>query len=266
MSTAPQILMRHRLLDLPGCELSLHTGDSGEPLVLLHGFTRTGRSHWHDEDISFLTRFQLIIPDLRGHGLSQHRSGEWSHAVIAEDIRNMCHQLGHTRAHFVGFSSGGMALYYLALNHPELICSMTCISSGIRIEQVTRDTIAKACSVDNPNYPQTISYLDKLHAAGQGENYGRRIMALWQKLTTAGGDPDLSSQELSTINRPLLIVHGENDSFFPLQQAREVHSAVNTSRLLVLKREGHFITREANRTVLEQELLAFLAAHPCSAP
>jgi pimeloyl-ACP methyl ester carboxylesterase len=265
MPPASQSLLQHRLLDLPGCELSLHTGSTGEPIVLLHGFTRTGRSHWQDEEIAFLEDYQLIIPDLRGHGLSQNRSGCWSHLDIAEDIHNMCQLLGLDRAHFVGFSSGGMALYYLALTHPELICSMTCISSGIRIEQLTRDTIAEACSVDNPGYQQTISYLDRLHAAGQGEGYGRKIMALWQELTTGGGDPDLSSQQLSGISSPLLIVHGDNDSFFPLQQAQEAHAAVVDSLLLILNNESHFITGKVNRSIFQQELLTFLAAHPCSA-
>ncbi len=266
MPFASQSLLQHHLLDLPDCQLSLHTGGSGEPIVLLHGFTRTGRSHWNDEEIAFLADYHLIIPDLPGHGLSQHRSGNWSHAGIAEDILNMCRLLGHSRAHFVGFSSGGMALYYLALAHPELICSMTCISSGIRIEQTTCDTIAGICSVDNPNYQQTISYLDRLHAPGQGEQYGREIMRKWQELTAGKGDPDLSYQELCGITRPLLIVHGDNDSFFPLQQAQEVHAAVAGSRLLILEGEGHFVTGEANRGTFEQELLAFLAAHPCSAP
>lgn len=261
-SKDPQQLWQKRSLDLPDCLLSFETRGSGDPVVLLHGFTRTGRSHWNDDEVAFLADYQLIVPDLPGHGLSRYRGSDFTHAMVAAIIRSMCVELGLSRAHFVGFSCGGMSLYYLALTSPDLIQTMTCIASGIRIEPVTQIAIAQACSpLTNPDYHQIVSQLNQLHEPGQGPGYGQLIMDQWQQLTAAGRDPDLSREDLARLTRPLLIVHGEQDPIFPLAQAREVRAVAPDSRLLVLRDTGHFINNAAARSDLQRELLAFLAAH-----
>src|SRR5690349_13552838 len=57
-------------------ELSYEVRGHGEPLLLLHGFTGAGSDWRHVFDLDALAReFQLILPDLRGHGGSTNPSG-----------------------------------------------------------------------------------------------------------------------------------------------------------------------------------------------
>ena len=61
-------------------ELRYQLSGNGEPLVLLHGFLGSGDT-W-STILGGLDRFdqhyQLIVPDLRGHGGSTNPSGEFS--------------------------------------------------------------------------------------------------------------------------------------------------------------------------------------------
>src|SRR5262245_25118874 len=50
-----------------GIQMYCEVHSQGEPLVLLHGFTGSG-GDWEPFVNNFAAEYQLIIPDLRGHG------------------------------------------------------------------------------------------------------------------------------------------------------------------------------------------------------
>ena len=80
-------------LQVNGFEMYYEIIGQGEPLVLLHGFTSTGAS-WSDVSGDFAENFQLIIPDLRGHGASTNPSGQLTHRQFALDIYGLLDHLG----------------------------------------------------------------------------------------------------------------------------------------------------------------------------
>ena len=47
----------------------------GLPIIMLHGFTGTGRADWIHQIDSFGSSYRLILPDLRGHGRSSNPGG-----------------------------------------------------------------------------------------------------------------------------------------------------------------------------------------------
>jgi pimeloyl-ACP methyl ester carboxylesterase len=66
--------------------------------------------------------FQILYPDLRGHGRSDHSSAEfWNLRTWADDLRRLCDALGLNKPVILGSSFGGfVALTYAALfpDHP----------------------------------------------------------------------------------------------------------------------------------------------------
>lgn len=81
------------------------------PLILLHGFTQTGRS-W-DPVLPHLSRTRSIIRvDLPGHGLSAHGDADLSRTagLVAETCG---------RGIVVGYSMGGRVALHIGLDHPE---------------------------------------------------------------------------------------------------------------------------------------------------
>jgi pimeloyl-ACP methyl ester carboxylesterase len=85
----------------------------GEPRILLHGFT--GASD--DLAILFddlLGKYQLVIPDLRGHGRSTNPSEEFTFRQCAHDMFALLDFLGIERFKAIGWSGGGNTLLHMA--------------------------------------------------------------------------------------------------------------------------------------------------------
>src|SRR5256885_10767890 len=101
------------------------TGDSGPPLVLVHGFPQT-HAIWHRVARQLADRFFLVMPDLRGYGDSAKPPGAPDHAnyskrAMASDIVALMRQLGHERFGLVGHDRGGRVAHRLALDRPDSV-------------------------------------------------------------------------------------------------------------------------------------------------
>lgn len=102
--------------------VSLHfvrTGQGGKPsLVLVHGFSDNGLC-WTPVAEALEAQFDIVMPDMRGHGLSARvRPGE---AVdMAADLAGLIRQLGLDRPVVVGHSMGAMVTYELGIRFPGL--------------------------------------------------------------------------------------------------------------------------------------------------
>ena len=87
---------------------ALYRGGSGEPLVLLHGFTGTWH-HWRPLLEPLAQRFEVIAPTLAGHDGGPPYAGgvDVTMAQGADSLERHLDELGVATAHFVGNSMGG---------------------------------------------------------------------------------------------------------------------------------------------------------------
>ena len=97
-----------------GTTLASERHGQGERLVLVHGFTQTGRS-WHGLAHDLAQHYEVVTVDLPDHG----RSAE-QHAASLEAAAQMLGASGG-RATYVGYSLGGRVCLTLALEHPEIV-------------------------------------------------------------------------------------------------------------------------------------------------
>jgi pimeloyl-ACP methyl ester carboxylesterase len=70
---------------LNGVQLYFEVHGIGEPLILLHGFGGCSQD-WSVLTDDWSKSFQLIIPDMRGHGRSSNPSKTFRHQDFATDI------------------------------------------------------------------------------------------------------------------------------------------------------------------------------------
>jgi pimeloyl-ACP methyl ester carboxylesterase len=82
-----------RIETLNGVELYFEVHGSGAPLILLHGFTGCSQD-WSALIPNWSEHFQLIVPDLRGHGRSSVLAGPFRHRDAAADIIALLDHLG----------------------------------------------------------------------------------------------------------------------------------------------------------------------------
>lgn len=113
---------------MSGQPLLLHHLDRGrgEPVLFLHGLLGTGRYHWRDQYRPVAGRYRVVLPDLRGHGLTPLGDG-FAHAParVAADVLHLLDHLAIPRAHVVGLSLGAYAGLHLAVHHRDRLLSLT---------------------------------------------------------------------------------------------------------------------------------------------
>jgi pimeloyl-ACP methyl ester carboxylesterase len=106
-------------------------GRPGAPtLLLLHG----GRAHsgwWTAVAPLFADRFDVLVPDLTGHGDSGHRPhytpGDWA-AELAELVAHT----GTSPVTVVGHSMGGRVAIFLAGRYPDLVSRLVLVDTPLR--------------------------------------------------------------------------------------------------------------------------------------
>src|SRR5437764_1180805 len=86
---------------------ALYRAGTGEPLVLVHGFTATWRC-WLPVIPDLVARFEVIAPTLHGHdGGPVPPQGAKSLVEAADHFESLLDSLGVEQAHFAGNSMGG---------------------------------------------------------------------------------------------------------------------------------------------------------------
>lgn len=95
-------------------------------LTLVHGFTQTGRS-WAPVDAALAGRFEVVAPDLPGHGRRHDVQ------VGMEEAARLVGEDGG-RGAYVGYSMGGRVVLHLALARPDLVERLVLVSTSAGID------------------------------------------------------------------------------------------------------------------------------------
>jgi pimeloyl-ACP methyl ester carboxylesterase len=101
-----------------GVRLHVRIGGQGPVVVLLHGFGDTG-DMWTPLAADLARGHTVVVPDLRGMGLSSRPDGGYDKRTQAADIRSVLTQLGHDRGVIIGHDIGTTVAYAYAARYPD---------------------------------------------------------------------------------------------------------------------------------------------------
>lgn len=104
------------VLRVDGARLYFQTAGAGAPLVLLHGLGASS-ADWEGQVPELSRHYQVIVPDLRGHGASD-RAGDYSVPQFARDTWQLVDHLRLRAPVLVGHSMGGAVAMQMALDRP----------------------------------------------------------------------------------------------------------------------------------------------------
>ena len=101
-------------------------GNSGPPLVILHGMLGSSRN-WQLAAKDLAERgFHVLVPDLRNHGQSPHAS-EMDYESMGADVLAWMDRLELGPLHLMGHSMGGKIAMLLACRHPDRVERLTVV-------------------------------------------------------------------------------------------------------------------------------------------
>lgn len=226
----------------------------GEPLLLLHGLMVTGAMF--DPLVEFLSNeFRVVIPDLRGHGLSRALPGPYDVPGLAADLPAVISGAGFEKAAVLGYSHGGAVAQELAHAHPQVVsrllltCTYACNVATARerleasvlmalLRVFSPATIAKlvfrASMTGSPNpmglTPHQSVWLRGLMAA----NSSQQMLGAARGLVTFDSRPWLKE-----IQAPTLVIGGAKDTAVPVHHFEALVSGIPGARGRLIEGAEH---------------------------
>ncbi|HEX6162715.1 MAG TPA: alpha/beta fold hydrolase [Vicinamibacterales bacterium] len=191
---------------------------SGEPLLLLHGFTGSG-DDWQHVFAAPLDGFRTIAPDLPGHGRSANPRSDFKFADVARDVFALLDRLHIETVKAIGMSAGANTLLHMATQQPSRISSMIHVSGTPRFPDQAR-VIMRAVKEEGDE--RTRALARHAHAFAEDRD-----------------DMNFTPALLATITARTLIVHGDRDPLYPVEQAVELLRGIPNASLWVIPNGGH---------------------------
>jgi pimeloyl-ACP methyl ester carboxylesterase len=120
-----------RTVAVNGIDFHVAEGGSGEPLLLLHGYPQSGETWRSVAPRLANSGRRVVIPDLRGMGLSGITPDGYELPQLADDIHQIARQLGITDVDVVGHDWGGAVAAVYALSHRAEVRRLAFIESAL---------------------------------------------------------------------------------------------------------------------------------------
>ena len=124
-----------KFADVGGIKTRYYEMGSGEPMVLVHGGFTGGSSTanvWSRNLPGLAKRFHVYAPDRPGSGMTGNplKDADYNHPGDAQFIYDFIQTMKLGKVHLVGHSAGGGISFYLAVQHPEVVKTLTIIAQG----------------------------------------------------------------------------------------------------------------------------------------
>jgi pimeloyl-ACP methyl ester carboxylesterase len=260
-----------------GIDLYYEIHGSGEPLLMIEGLGYSAWM-WYKQIPIFSKRYQVILFDNRGAGNTDKPDSEYSIEIMADDASGLLRTLGIGPAHVLGISLGGFIAQELALRHPDLVKSLSLVSTNsgpgkramrnsqhvnglFKLWGILPGTFEMGGKASVPlGFEYGITKEDRirygLSIAFTPEYYRQhpeeieRIVRwrlenpqpgyAWTRQLMAGMNFD-SSGRAENIHAPTLILNGTEDRIVTPESARELAGSIPDSRYIEIEGSGHLL-------------------------
>ena len=265
-----------KFFDSNGVQIRYIEQGTGDPILLIHGYTRSIETNWIEPGIfqSLAKDHRVIAFDLRGHGKSgkPHDPSAYGGETVKDALRLMDH-LGLRLAHVVGYSLGAIITAKLLTTNPDRFVTATLGGqAGYRNWRPEYDQSAERYAAElesdvpfrglvvsmNPrDEPPLPEEQIRAKSAALAAVNDVKALAAYQR----GGSRELNSTdaEVAAIKVPVLAVMGSVDNVPSVQQLQKLLPSL---KLVIIDGATHAGDRTAiRRPEFVAAIREFIAAH-----
>jgi len=246
---------RREIVEYPDHDIS----GSGQTktILLLHGVVVT-RKMWIPQMIALNHTYQVLAPDLLGHGSRSREKFTFSEAVA--ELNKTIEENKYGKVLLVGFSLGGYLASEFACKYPDKTNGLVIVGSSTTPRgyiSIPYHLLAFLYRLANPEW------LAKRDARSWQSRYGAEIAepvieagfyhaAIPALRKEIGGKDFLAG--LKSYDKPVFIMNGEKDRIFRKGEGL-YRDKLRNSKVVVIKQAGHMCNLDApeefNRYLIE---------------
>ena len=273
-----------KIQDIKTPEATIHVrvGGSGPAVVLLHGFGDTG-DMWTPLAVALAKDHRVIVPDLRGMGLSSKPLAGYEKKNQAGDVRAVLDALGVDRAVVVGHDIGTMVAYAYAARYRDKTIKLVVMDAPVPgiapWEQIVRNSALWHFDFGGKDALRLVGgreriYLDRFwnEFAGDPDKIDESTRAHYAKLYAAPGAMQAAFNQFQSIRKdvvdnaesgktkltmPVLAIGGEKS--FGANEAVVMRNAATNVTEKVIPNAGHWLMEEAPEATIKA-VVAFVDA------
>ncbi|KRG12174.1 alpha/beta fold hydrolase [Lederbergia galactosidilytica] len=246
-------------------------GESGSPVILLHGAgVDSAKISW-SEVIGFLSKkHRVFAPDLPGYGESDKPNVEYSLSFYIDILKQIMDSLHLEKANLIGLSLGGGISLGFTLEHSARVEKLVLVGAwglfsklpyhllsywytksflneisykwSSKSRRFVKWTLLNSL-FGNPNNVSE-ELVDEIYAFLQEPHAGKAFMSFQRSEITRTGLRTKLAESLSEIKKRTLIVHGSKDATVPIKHAIEAHEAIKDSEMYVMEGCKHWPQKE----------------------
>jgi pimeloyl-ACP methyl ester carboxylesterase len=209
-------------------ELYYEIYGQGDPLLLLHGNSQSINA-FKKQIKEFSKGYRVIAVDTRGQGKStDYISDPLSYDLYAEDMKTLLDSLHIVKTNILGWSDGGNTGLIMASKYPDYVKKLA---------------ITGACT--DPNKAVSASTIKEVANAieslrSKTDKKSAYQVKLFTMLLT---EPHISTEDLSGIKLPVLVMAGEKDMILE-KHTKYIAANVINSELFIFKGASHYVPVE----------------------
>ena len=209
----------------------------GSPIIMLHGNTGKARYFKHQIDV-FAQKYHVYAIDTRGHGKTPRGEMPFTISQFADDLLMFMDKHAIEKATLLGFSDGGNIAMRFAITYPERVDKLILNGANLNARGVKNST----------QIPVELKY------------YCYKLLGIKkhdvEMLGLMVNDPNITIEELQTIQAKTLVVVGTND-IIKEKHSRLIASTLSNSEFAVV--EGDHFVALRNPEAFNEKVLAFLS-------
>lgn len=155
-------------VELPGlgsCFYRQHVNPGKPTLLLVHGMVASSGLNWFRLFPALSRHFNIIAPDVRGHGRSARSRERFTFARAADDLAALIEEVGCGPVIAVGYSMGGAIVQYLWRRYPQHVAGLVLAATNYRARVARREELLVlplfAAMLGLGNAAELVSHLPK---------------------------------------------------------------------------------------------------------